>query len=136
MKTKLSCALGLALLAASFTFGTSFACSEATETTSPSLQTVAPEANVTETPSYGSGAQTGVAEVQPAEVDQPSSIVREKPSSTDAPLIGDAIVVEITLTRDRRCSGSNRRGQCGTDAHRINTRAVRDSRRTSYGPRE
>jgi hypothetical protein len=101
MKTKLSCALGLALLAASFTFGGAVACPGATETISSALQTLAPdsEANVTVMPSYGSGVQTGVAEAQPAEVDQPSSVVSEiEPSSIDAPTTGDAILVEITLT--------------------------------------
>jgi hypothetical protein len=96
MKTKLSCAFGLALLAASFTFSSSFACTETTETTSSSVQTGAPDndANVMETPSYGSGAQTGVAEAQSAE----ASIAIEIEQSTDASPIGDAIAVEITQT--------------------------------------
>jgi hypothetical protein len=96
MKTKLSCGLGLALFAASFTFGSSFACPEATEATSSVLQTIAPdtETNVTLTPSYGSGVQASVAEAQPAE----ASVAIEIEQPADAPLTGDAIVVEITQT--------------------------------------
>jgi hypothetical protein len=96
MKTRFSSALGFALLAASFTFGSSFACTDATETTSSSVQTGGPDnkANVMETPSYGSGAQTGVVEAQPAE----ASIAVEIEQSTDASPTGDAIPVEITQT--------------------------------------
>src|SRR5260370_20451389 len=63
MKTRLSSALGFALLAASFIFGSSFVYAEVPEATTSALQTVVPdnEAKVTETPS-SSGAQTGVAE--------------------------------------------------------------------------
>jgi hypothetical protein len=105
MKTRLSSALGFALLAASFTFGSSFVYAEAPEATTSALQTVVPdnEATVTETPSYSNGAQTSDAEAQPAEVDQLSSVISEiEPSSTEAspPAIHsvDAIVVEVTQT--------------------------------------
>ena len=120
MKTKLSCALGLALLAASFTFGSSFVYAEAPEATTSVLQTVGPnnETSVIEGLPDGSGgqadvvqtgvadanvAEAGVAEAQPAELDQPSSLVSETElSSTDelSPAIRsvDAIVVEVTQT--------------------------------------
>jgi len=102
MMTKLVCALGLAMLAASFTFGSSFACSGATETTASALQTVVPEseAKVTENLS----AQTSTTEAQIAEVGQPASVVSEiEPSPIDASPAAaiqfvDAIVVEITQT--------------------------------------
>jgi hypothetical protein len=125
MKTRFSSALGFALLAASFTFGSSFVYAEAPEVTTSALQTVAPnnETNVIEGLPDGSGDQAGVAdasvaeagvaeagvteasvaEAQPAEVDQPSSLVSETElSSTDelSPAIRsvDAIVVEVTQT--------------------------------------
>ena len=115
MKTRFSSALGFALLAASFTFGSSFVRAEAPEATTSALQTVGPnnETNVIEGLPDGSGgqagvadasvAEAGVAEAQPAEVDQPSSLVSETElSSTDelSPAIRsvDAIVVEVTQT--------------------------------------
>jgi hypothetical protein len=120
MKTRFSSALGFALLAASFTFGSSFVYAEAPEVTTSALQTVGPnnETNVIEGLPDGSGgqagvadasvaeagvAEAGVAEAQPAEVDQPSSLVSETElSSTDelSPAIRsvDAIVVEVTQT--------------------------------------
>jgi hypothetical protein len=68
-------------------------------TTSSALQTVAPdsEANVTDTLSYSSDAQTSVTEGQIA-VDQPWSVIIEIEQSTEASLTGDAIVVEIPQT--------------------------------------
>jgi hypothetical protein len=120
MKTRFSSALCFALLAASFTFGSSFVYAEAPEVTTSALQTVGPnnETNVIEGLPDGSGgqagvadasvaeagvAEAGVAEAQPAEVDQPSSLVSETElSSTDelSPAIRsvDAIVVEVTQT--------------------------------------
>ena len=120
MKTRFSSALCFALLAASFTFGSSFVYAEAPEVTTSALQTVGPynETNVIEGLPDGSGGQAGVAdasvaeagvaeasvaEAQPAEVDQPSSLVSETElSSTDelSPAIRsvDAIVVEVTQT--------------------------------------
>ena len=105
MKTRFSSALCFALLAASFTFGSSFVYAEAPEVTTSALQTVGPnnETNVIEGLPDGSGGQAGVAEAQPAEVDQPSSLVSEiEPSLTDelSPAIRsvDAIVVEVTQT--------------------------------------
>jgi hypothetical protein len=120
MKTRFSSALGFALLAASFTFGSSFVYAETPEATTSALQTVGPnnETNVIEGLPDGSGgqagvaqpgvadasvAEAGVAEAQPAEVDQPSSLVSgSEPSSTDelSPAIRsvDAIVVEVTQT--------------------------------------
>ena len=125
MKTRFYSALGFALLAASFIFGSSFVYAETPEATTSLLQTVGPdnETNVIEGLPDGSGGQAGVAEAnvaeagvaeagvaeasvaeaQPAEVDQPSSLVSEtEPSSTDelSPAIRsvDAIVVEVTQT--------------------------------------
>jgi hypothetical protein len=115
MKTRFYSALGFALLAASFIFGSSFVYAETPEATTSLLQTVGPnnETNVIEGLPDGSGgqagvadasvAEAGVAEAQPAEVDQPSSIVSETElSSTDelSPAIRsvDAIVVEVTQT--------------------------------------
>ena len=69
-------------------------------TTSSALQTVAPdsEANVTDTPSSSSDAQTSVTEGQIA-VDQRWSVIIEIEQSTEASLTGDAIiVVEIPQT--------------------------------------
>jgi hypothetical protein len=115
MKTRFSSALGFALLAASFTFGSSFVYAETPEATTFALQTVGPnnESNVIEGLPDDSGgqagvadasvAEAGVAEAQPAEVDQPSSLVSETElSSTDelSPAFRsvDAIVVEVTQT--------------------------------------
>jgi hypothetical protein len=109
MKTKLSGALGLALLAVSFMFGSAFACSQSTETTTSELQTVAPDKSATVSEpldallctSEGEGACAGKAQL--AEVDQsPSSVSAViEPSETEAlppPAIHsvDAILVEIT----------------------------------------
>jgi hypothetical protein len=117
MKTRFSSALGFALLAASFTFGSSFVYAEAPEATTSALQTVGPnnETNVIEGLPDGSGgqagvvqtgvadasvAEAGVAEAQPAEVDHLLS--ETELSSTDelSPAIRsvDAIVVEVTQT--------------------------------------
>jgi hypothetical protein len=88
MKTKLVSALGLALLAASLTFSSSFACSQSSETKAFVLPTVAPESDPTVT------ARTSTEEVDlPADV---SAI--EPPPIESAPVIHsvDAIVVEIT----------------------------------------
>jgi hypothetical protein len=93
MKITLSGAFGLALLAASFTFGSAFACSQSLETTASELQTVATDnsANVSER-----------VDAQPVEVDQSPSPVAAavEPPETGAsppPAIQsiDAIVVEI-----------------------------------------
>jgi hypothetical protein len=61
MNIRLCSALGLALLAASFTFGGSLVYAEVPEATTSSVQTVVPdnEANVTEGPSDCSGCQIG-----------------------------------------------------------------------------
>jgi hypothetical protein len=89
MKTKLVSALGLALLAASFTFSSSFACSQSPEATAVVLPTVVPESDATV------AAQTSTEEVdQPADV----SAIEPPPIAESAPVIHsvDAIVVEIT----------------------------------------
>jgi F0F1-type ATP synthase epsilon subunit len=89
MKTKLVSALGLALLAASLTFSSSFACSQSSETKAFVLPTVAPESDPTVT------ARTSTEEVDlPADV----SAIEPPPIAESAPVIHsvDAIVVEIT----------------------------------------
>jgi hypothetical protein len=89
MKTKLVSALGLALLVSSLTFSSSFACSEASETTAFVLPPVVPESGATVT------ARTSTEEVdQPADV----SAIEPPPIAESAPVIHsvDAIVVEIT----------------------------------------
>jgi hypothetical protein len=129
MKTRFSSALGFALLAASFTFGSSFVYAEAPEVTTSALQTVGPnnETNVIEGLPDGSGGQAGVAdasvaeagvaeagvaeagvaeasvaEAQPAEVDQPSSLVSETElSSTDelSPAIRSVDAIVVEVTQ-------------------------------------
>jgi hypothetical protein len=87
MKMKLVSALGLALLAASFTFSSSFACSQSSETTAFVLPTFVPDATV--------AAQTGTEEVdQPADV----SVIETPSVAESAPALRsiDSIVVEIT----------------------------------------
>jgi F0F1-type ATP synthase epsilon subunit len=89
MKTKLVSALGLALLAASLTFSSSFACSQSSETKAFVLPTVATESDPTVT------ARTSTEEVDlPADV----SAIEPPPIAESAPVIhsADAIVVEIT----------------------------------------
>ena len=89
MKTKLVSALGLALLAASLTFSSSFACSQSSETTAFVLPTVVPESDPTV------AARTSTEEVDlPADV----SAIEPPPIVGSAPVFHsvDAIVVEIT----------------------------------------
>ena len=99
MKTRVASVLGLAMLAASFAFGSSFACFEAAETTASALQAVAPESEAIITEP-----QTGITEAQIVEVDQPAAVIGAiEPSPTEVsppPAIRfvDAIVAEITQT--------------------------------------
>jgi hypothetical protein len=120
MKTKLSSALGLAFLAASLTFASSFACSNsgdeqtsvvnapAAEVAQPFVAEVAqPLVAEAAQPSAAEVAQQSVAEVaQPsvAPVDQPFSVISEsEPTAADespppAIYAVDAILVEVTQT--------------------------------------
>jgi hypothetical protein len=87
MKIKLVGALGLALLAASFTFSSSFACSQSSEATAVVLPIVVPESDATVT-------------ARTEEVDQAAEVspIELPPIAESAPVIHsvDAIVVEIT----------------------------------------
>jgi hypothetical protein len=89
MKTKLVSALGLALLAASLTYSSSFACSQSSEAAISALPTIVSESDATVT-----------ARISTEEVDQPADVsaIEPPPIAESAPVIHsvDAIVAEIT----------------------------------------
>jgi hypothetical protein len=108
MKTKLVSALGLALLAASFTFSSSFACSQSSEATISALPVIALESNEAATESLpveatvaeslpvteslpaaaaaaeSASAETSTSEVSPAQVDEPAAIVSANESANES----------------------------------------------------
>jgi hypothetical protein len=109
MKTKLVSALGLALLAASLTFNSSFACSQSSEATISALPVIALESNEAATESLpaaaaaeSASAETSTSEASPAQVDEPAAIVSANESSPIEASAADrsvaAIVVEIVET--------------------------------------
>ena len=98
MRTKLASALGLAMLSVAFSFSTSFACPEASQTTA-----LAVESTLSESGTNVTASAEAAPEGQVGEVVAPASVVRniEAPSGdAAAPSIAfvDAIRVEITET--------------------------------------
>jgi tetrahydromethanopterin S-methyltransferase subunit F len=99
MQTKLASALGLALLAASLTFGSSFACPDTPGITASALAT-APEADAMDREYLP--VQRSATEAPVAEVEQPTAVASvtdrsstEVAASSATPSI-DAIVAEVT----------------------------------------
>jgi hypothetical protein len=102
MKTKLVSALGLALLAASLTFNSSFACSQSSEATISALPVIALESNEAATESLpveatvteslpaaaaaaeSASAETSTSEASPAQVDEPAAIVSANESANES----------------------------------------------------
>src|ERR1700686_5477308 len=110
MKTKLASVLGLAVLVASFTCGSSFVYADAIEAAPSAMQTLAPDANangvesVDKLPCESScvGTENATGDAQITEAGQSPSAVSETETSTveEAPAIrsADAVVVEVTQT--------------------------------------
>jgi hypothetical protein len=107
MKTKLVSALGLALLAASLTFNSSFACSQSSEATVSALPAIALESNEAATESLpveatateslpvteslpaaaaaeSASIETSTSEALPAQVDEPAAIVSANESANES----------------------------------------------------
>jgi hypothetical protein len=115
MKTKLASVLGLAVLAASFAFGSSLVYAE-TEETSSAMQVVALVADTNGAESElscvldSAGADICAVAKKLAEVDQPSAAAQTELSATEAaPAIRfvDAIVAEVTQTVTIAVPGEN-----------------------------
>ena len=112
MKTKLASVLGLAVLVASFTCGSSFVYADAPEAAPSAMQTLAPDAvtngaeSVDKLPCESAcvGAENCTGDAQTAEAGQSPSAASETEASiveaAPAPAIqsADAIIVEVTQT--------------------------------------
>ena len=117
MKTKLASVLGLAVLAASFAFGSSLVCAE-TEETSSTIEVIALVADTNGAESElscvldSAGADICAAAEKLAEVDQPSAAAQTELSATEAAPAStirfvDAIVAEVDQTVTIAVPGEN-----------------------------
>jgi hypothetical protein len=98
MKTKFASAFGLAMLSVAFSFSTSFACPETSQTTASAVESTVSESgmNVRALP------EVSAPEGQVGEVGAPASVAGniEAPSTEPSgPSIANAIPVEITVDR-------------------------------------
>ena len=108
MKTKLATAFGLAMLSVAFSFSTSFACPETSQTAASAVESTISESRMNVT----TAAEVSAPEGQVGEVVAPASVVGniEAPSAdAAAPSIAfaDAIRVEITETATVVVPGQN-----------------------------
>jgi hypothetical protein len=100
MKTKLASAFGLAMLSVAFSFSTSFACPETSQTTASAVESTVSESGMSVT----ALAEASAPEGQVVEVGAPDSVARNietpstEPSAPSAVASADAISVEITET--------------------------------------
>jgi hypothetical protein len=96
MKTKLASAFGLAMLCVVFSFSTSFACPETSQTTASAVESTVSESGMSVT----ALAEASAPEGQVVEVGAPASVARniETPSTEPSAPSADAISVEITET--------------------------------------
>jgi hypothetical protein len=97
MKTKLASAFGLAMLSVAFSFSTSFACPETSQTTASVVERTVSESGINVT----ALAEASAPEGQAGEVGAPGSVAgnTEAPSTEpSAPSVAFAIPVEITET--------------------------------------
>ena len=118
MKTKLASVLGLAVLVASFTCGSSFVYADALEAASTAMQTLAPDAtangveSVDKLPCESScvGAENCTGDAQTAEVGQSSSAVSEIEPSISRSLPGAG----RPIRRRHHCRSDPDRDHCGS----------------------
>jgi hypothetical protein len=106
MKTKLASAFGLAMLSVAFSFGTSLACPETSQTTASAVEITVSESGTNVTALV----EVSAPEEQVGEVGAPASIAGniEAPSAEPSGLsIANAIPVEITVTATVVVPGQN-----------------------------
>src|SRR6516225_8308370 len=106
MKTKLATAFGLAMLSVAFSFSTSFACPETSQTAASAVESTISESRMNVT----TAAEVSAPEGQVGEVGAPASVASniEAPSTeASGPSIPNAIPIEITVTATVVVPGQN-----------------------------
>jgi hypothetical protein len=105
MKTKLAGAFGLAMLSVAFSFSTSFACPETSQTTASAVESTVSESGMSVT----ALAEASAPEGQVVEVGAPASVARNigTPSTEPSAPSAVAIPVEITETGTIVVPGQN-----------------------------
>jgi hypothetical protein len=112
MKTKLATAFGLAMLSVAFSFSTSFACPETSQTAASAVESTISESGMNVT----TAAEVSAPEGQFGEVGAPASVASniEAPSTeASGPSTANAIPVEITVTATVVVPGQNSEDQEG-----------------------
>jgi len=109
MKTKLATAFGLAMLSVAFSFSTSFACPETSQTAASAVESTISESRMNVT----TAAEVSAPEGQIGEVSAPVADNIEAPSTEPSASIANAIPVEITVTATVVAPGQNSEDQEG-----------------------
>ena len=109
MKTKLATAFGLAMLSVAFSFSTSFACPETSQTAASAVESTISESRMNVT----TAAEVSAPEGQVGEVGAPASVAGKIEAEPSGPSIANAIPVEITVTASVVAPGQNSEDQEG-----------------------